>query len=215
MDELDLLKSQWQTREHQFPVLSFNDIYKMLLKKSSSIVKWIFIISIGELLFWTILAFLVPESSKSFMTEMGMDTVFLIINIVNYTVFAFFIFLFWKNHKRIQVTDSVKELMENILKTRKTVKYFVIYNVSTAVSLMVGVNIFYYLNKEALAAAVQKSSLEYNAVPPEMFTKMFFIGQIVGGIIMVVFVLLFYFLVYGFLLKRLKRNYYELEKMEM
>ena len=44
MDELELLKKDWQKENMTFPKLSYNDIYKMIIKKSSSIVKWIFII---------------------------------------------------------------------------------------------------------------------------------------------------------------------------
>ena len=65
MDHLDLLKQKWQSVEQELPQLSYGDIHQMLLKKSSSIVKWIFLISVGELLFWTILTFFVPESSKT------------------------------------------------------------------------------------------------------------------------------------------------------
>jgi len=215
MDELELLKEKWQATEQNLPTLSFNDIYKMLLKKSSSIVKWIFIISIGELLFWTVLAFLVPESSRDFAKEMGMDKIFLAINIIHYAVFAYFIFLFWKNHKKIKVTDSVSNLMENILKTRKTVKYFVIYNIGTTILLMIGVNLYYYFNGEALEKAVKHNTDQYDAIPPEIFLEKFLFINIAVGSIMILIVLLFYFLVYGYLLKRLKRNYKELQKMEI
>ena len=44
MDELELLKKDWQKDDANYPKLTFDEIYKMLLKKSSSIVKWIFII---------------------------------------------------------------------------------------------------------------------------------------------------------------------------
>jgi len=43
----------------------------------------------------------------------------------------------------------------------------------------------------------------------------FLMFNILGGAVMICLVLLFYFLVYGFLLKRLKKNYKELQKMEM
>jgi len=33
MDELELLKKDWQTEKKEFPKLSYNDIYKMILKK--------------------------------------------------------------------------------------------------------------------------------------------------------------------------------------
>jgi len=49
MDELDLLKKDWQNKEEHLPKLSYNELYNMIWKKSSSIVKWILIISILEL----------------------------------------------------------------------------------------------------------------------------------------------------------------------
>ena len=52
MDELDLLKKDWKKQEGNYPKLSYDEIYKMIWKKSSSIVKWIFVISIIEFLFW-------------------------------------------------------------------------------------------------------------------------------------------------------------------
>ena len=53
MKELDLLKKDWQKNSGSFQQISENEIYKMIHKKSSSIVKWILIISIVEVLFWT------------------------------------------------------------------------------------------------------------------------------------------------------------------
>lgn len=215
MDELELLKSKWLAREQEFPVISASNIYNMLLKKSSSIVKWIFYISIAELAFWTLINFFLPESSKLVIDEMGLKTLFLIISILNYLVFAFFIYLFYKNHQSIQVTDSVKELMKNILKTRKTVKYFVIYNVGASVLLLIGVNIHYYIQKDKLYDVITTAEEGYNAIPPELFNTVFFGSQLLGGIIMIILVLVFYRIIYGILLKRLKLNYDELEKMEM
>ena len=103
MDELELLKKQWQRREEDFPQLSYADIYKMLLKKSSSIVKWIFLISIGEIIFWTSLLFLMPESSKKFTDDIGLHNTMLFLNILYYLVFGTFIFLFYKNYLKISV----------------------------------------------------------------------------------------------------------------
>ena len=47
MDELEFLKKDWKKQEADFPKLSYNEIYKLIRKKSSSIVKWIFIICIA------------------------------------------------------------------------------------------------------------------------------------------------------------------------
>ena len=53
MKELDLLKKDWKKNADSFEQVSESEIYKMIHRKSSSIVKWIFIISIIEFLFWT------------------------------------------------------------------------------------------------------------------------------------------------------------------
>ncbi len=215
MDELDLLKKQWQSSEQDLPRLSYDDIYKMILKKSSSIVKWIFYISIAELIFWTILAFFVPESSEKVNEGLGIADVLVVINLLNYVVFVFFIVLFYKNYRKIKVTDTIKELMQNILRTRKTVKYFVIYNVGTTALLIFGVNIFYYTHQNLLYKIIVESYPTYKSLTPEKFGTVFFITQFILGIILLGLVVLFYRLVYGILLKRLKKNYGELKKIEI
>lgn len=215
MDNLELLKEQWQNREQELPKLSYQDIYQMLLKKSSSMVKWIFLISIGELLFWTILAFFVPESSREFNNSMGLKSAFLIINIIHYCIFALFIYLFYINYRSIKVTDTVKELMRSILNTRKTVKYFVIYNVGAAVLVLIGVNFFYYTKKEELYNLMVESYEGYGAIPQESFTSIFFLSQFIFGLLLIGLILVFYRIIYGILLKRLKQNYNELRKIEI
>jgi hypothetical protein len=214
MDELELLKKQWQSREQELPQLSFNDIYKMLLKKSSSIVKWIFYISIAEILFWTLLAFLVPESSTKFSDDIGLHNALLTVNVINYTVFGIFILLFYRNYRKISTTDSVKELMKNILRARKTVKYFVIYNVSTSILIIIAVNIYYYLNQDIVFKYMIEDYGIAN-ISQEKFISMFFLIQILFGILMIGLVLVFYRLVYGILMKRLRNNYKELKKIEV
>ena len=214
MDNLDLLKQKWQSVEQELPKLSYADIHQMLLKKSSSIVKWIFLISICELLFWTILAFFVPESSKAINESMGLKTTFIIVNIVHYAIFTIFIYLFYKNYRSIKVTDTIKDLMGSILKTRKTVKNFVIYNVSASILLLIGVNLVYYTKKDQLYTLMVENYEGYGAIPKESFTSVFFISQIIFGVLLVGLILLFYRVIYGILLKRLKHNYTELGKME-
>ena len=37
MDELELLKKDWKKKESSYPKLTYNEIYKLIHKKSSSI----------------------------------------------------------------------------------------------------------------------------------------------------------------------------------
>jgi uncharacterized membrane protein len=104
--------------------------------------------------------------------------------------------------------------MKNILKTRRTVKYFVMYNIGMSALLMIAINIYYYLNQEQLFALMKDQDM-YGSVPPETFATAFFVAQFVVGVLLIGFLLLFYYLIYGILLRRLKRNYKELKKIEV
>jgi hypothetical protein len=215
MDELELLKSKWLEREQELPTLSYKDIYKMLLKKSSSIVKWIFVISIAEILFWVALGFLSPESNKELFTDIGLQTTLNVIYIIHYVVIATFLVLFYLNYKNIKITDTVKTLMHNIIKTRKTVKYFVIYNVAGTALALLYINLYFFTKKDQLYTLLIKSNEAYGSIPQESFTSVFFIAQFIVGVLLIGFILVFYRVIYGILLKRLKNNYNELEKIEM
>lgn len=211
MDELDKLKKEWQSREQELPKVSYNNIYKMLLKKSSSIVKWIFIISVIELLFWISLYFVLPEENMKMMHEMGIGKIMFYSNIIHFIIFGIFIFLFYKNYQSIQVTDNTKMLMQNILKTRKTVRYFVYYNLGMFVLISIAIDSYFYSRSHQLYEIMDFAS---KGVPEEGFANAFIISQIIVGLFVIGLLILFYWLVYGILLKRLKRNYRELKKMD-
>ncbi|MGJ8667222.1 MAG: hypothetical protein ACSHW7_12705 [Patiriisocius sp.] len=215
MDQLELLKSKWQQQEQTHPTLSYQDIYKMLLKKSSSIVKWIFVISIAEILFWVVLGFLTPESNKELIANIGLKKSLTIISIFHYTIIAAFLALFYMNYRKISITDTAKDLMANILKTRKTVKYFVIYNVVGAILASLYVNMFLFTKKTELYSIITENNSNYAAIPPESFTSLFFITQFVVGVVLIGLLILIYRVIYGILLKRLKHNYDELKRIEM
>ena len=215
MDQLDLLKQEWNSREQNLPKLSYSEIYAMLLKKSSSVVKWIFIISIIEILFWIGVNFFIPESANQINEGMGLSKILTFVNVIHGTIFLGFIYLFYQNYVAIQITDSIKELMKKILKTRRTVRYFVYYNIGLAILISIAVNIYYYIDKEHLFELMQETVYKDNpALTLEKFTSIFFISQIVVGILFIGLIALIYYLVYGLLLRRLKHNYLELKKMD-
>ena len=215
MDELELLKSKWQEGNQELPKLSYNDIYKMRHNKSASIVKWIFIISVCELVFWIVLGFLSPESNKELLVQIGLQNTLTILYGIHYVVIAVFLVLFYLNQKNIKTTDTVKNLMHSIIKTRKTVSYFVIYNVVSTALILVYINLYFFTKKSELYNLLIKENEAYQVVPIETFTSVFFITQFIVGILFIGFILLFYRIVYGILIRKLKHNYGELEKIEM
>ena len=61
MEELDLLKKAWKKDGNAFEQLSEQDLYKMVHQKSSSIVRWILVISLIEFVAWNSLTFLLSD----------------------------------------------------------------------------------------------------------------------------------------------------------
>ena len=208
MDELELLKKDWNKQPDKKRI-SVKDIYPMLHKKSSSIVKTLFYISIAELVFWILVNTLPYFTSAEYQDRLNTilsETMVTILTAISYGVILFFIYLLYKSYKAISVTDNVKKLMKSIINIRKIIKYYVIYNLlmvfsSSAIALV------YAINHDPSLENISNYSDKELAV----FTgiSILIIGAFMVGI------WLFYKLIYGFLLKRLNRNYKELAKLEV
>jgi hypothetical protein len=214
MDELELLKKDWKKEDtKRYPKLSYNDIYSMILKKSSSIVKWIFIISMLEFVFWLAFATILKATRNSDkITSMESSTLFIVLSVISYSVLGYFFYKFYINYKTINSTDNATILMENILKTRRTVKQYVGFNLAFMVFSII-VMLPYAINHDEHT----KSLIEKATANGDVFK--FYAGMALGVFLVLVVtvgvLLLFYYLVYGILLKRLNRNYKELKKLEI
>lgn len=212
MDGLDLLKKDWDKSEGKYPKLTYDEIYKMILKKSSSIVKWIFIISLLEFAFWFGIAFLLKGTSFSGkMEKLDLDAVLIPISIISYGVIFYFFYLFYRNYKNISSTDNVKVLMENILKTRRTVRYYVIFNLASIVFGAI-LGTYYAINHDPeTIEKMQQATTNGNQLAVYAVSIIILFGVLA---VTIGLLLLFYWLVYGLLLRRLKHNYEELEELK-
>ncbi|MEO4005649.1 MULTISPECIES: hypothetical protein [unclassified Flavobacterium] len=213
MEELDLLKKDWKKNEHSFPKITEQEIYAMLHKKSSSIVKWIFIISILEMIAWSLISFFTAdENYLKTLESYHIKTLVNTFTVINYIVIFSFIFLFYRNFKSINTTDSVKSLMKNILKTRKTVQYYIWYNL-----VMIGIIFITMMVATCIYdERFNRMSGQFEGNDQGMLFWMMILGfTIVFFGIFVGIIWLFYRLVYGFLLRRLYKNYEELKKIDL
>ena len=169
-------------------------------------------ISIAEFVFWTALSILTKSAEQEEIIEsMRLSTFISVLTVVNYSVLVYFIVLFYKNYKLVSYQSSVKELIQSILKVKKTVSQYVWFNLSMlAVATLGGLigSILYGPESEAI--------LEMAHQRENTFVFWGIIGLVVVVVIALAigFLLLFYRLLYGILLKKLKRNYKELVKLE-
>ena len=205
MDQLEILKKDWKKQEGSLPKLSKAELTKLIYKKSSSIVKWIFIISILEFVVpYLIILITGNESSEKMYEELGLSNFMTKFYIVSYVIIFGFILLFYKNYRMISANANPKVLMQNIINTRKTVKYYIWFNLVALAIISVVV-----LNKVFI-------SNEFLEKIPEG-TNMIFVWLISMLLILVLIALLwlFYRLIYGILLNKLKNNYNELVSSEI
>lgn len=201
MNELDLLKKDWKKDKTNFQQVTENDIYKMIHTKSSSIVKWILIISIIE---FTLL------NGVSFLVNVDEYNVFLtlhpylnIVEKLNYFIIIGFIFLFYKNYQTISTLDSSKKLIKDILKTKRIVNFYIYWNVIIS-------SVF------AAYGVIDGFTDSFSKVDSKIVlnsTKFYIIFGF-SMVLIIGFILIFYHLLYGILLKKLKTNYSELKKID-
>ena len=212
MKELELLKKDWKAKEKEFPQWSQAQLYTLIWKRSSSIVKWLYYISIGEFVFWSGLSFVTKSADQeALIKSMHLSTFISVLTVVNYIVLIYFIYLFYRNYKRVSYQSTVKSLIESILKVKRTVSQYVWFNLS-----MLAVATFGGLIGSILYGPESNTIL---ALSQEKDNAIIFWG-IVGVVCLLIIgvavglLLLFYRLLYGILLKKLKQNYKELIKME-
>jgi hypothetical protein len=210
MDQLDKLKDAWKSQDYSKHKVSTNDIYKMLHSKSSSIVKWIFYISIIEFIFINCInLFTDMDKYLDIYKEMGMYNIILVSTVISYIVILGFIYLFYKNYKKISADSDAKTLMKNIINTRKTVKYYIYFNILFMVLVMSILFYFIFSSPENIALYKITNNFEQGVTDNQLLAAIVIMMSIVIGIL-----LLLYRLIYGILLRRLKKNHKELELLD-
>ncbi|WP_431124520.1 hypothetical protein [Flagellimonas flava] len=215
MDELELLKKDWQKKDEHLPKLSYDEIHTMIWKKSSSIVKWIFYISIIEFIIPHLL-YLAPSmrnSSLDMYSNLGLSKVVLVVSIVQYLVVFYFIYQFYKRYREISVLDSAKKLTSKILRTRKTVKHYVIFSLSMVLLTFAIMVVGIYFSDNVVEALNLDGNIEDMSME-----RMKFMIMAVFAVVGIVVTALFggiYFLLYGLLTRKLRKNFRELQKLEV
>jgi len=209
--DLENYKKTWKNQPEETNKVSKVDIYRMAHSKSSSVVKWIFIIGILELIFWTGLNFMVPDSYIDIYKEFNIMGYTKIYTLLHYVVIFLFLFLFYKNYTSISITDSTKRLMTKILKVRKTVKYYIYYNLAGLVITNIIISAVFLSKPNVLEKMVNPKGLE---VDLNSLLSGFLIATIAMVLVVFLVLWLFYKVTYGKLLKKLNKNYKELDNLE-
>lgn len=201
MDLLDNYKKAWENQPEEITRISASEIYKMTQAKSSSIVKWIFVIGLLEFAFMILSTFVFDISNdEKILVEMEIYEFVQISQYLTIPVLFYFLFLFYKNYKNISSIDNTKKLMTKIKKTRRTVRNYVIFNLLYIV----------YLAAIITFGMVMTPQGNFENTPGWIIVLI----MILVTIIMLFLFWGFYQLLYGILLNKLNRNYIELAKLD-
>lgn len=209
--DLSNYKKVWKNQPEGKNKISALEIYKMTQSKSNSIVKWIFIIGLLEFVFWFAINYLGTKNGALEPYE-KLNLISFIDNVsyFHYVVVVLFLILFYRNFSLISTIDNTKTLMKNILLVRKTVKWYVYYNLINVVVFSIILNILIFNTPDGINIL---SGIDNESFNQEHMTTVFIIAQIVVIAIMLLILWLFYYLLYGILLKKLNKNYKDLTKL--
>lgn len=204
MENLENLKDLWKNQDDSKIRFSQDDISQMVQKKSTSIVKWILIISLLEFILPNLLfIFTDSESKKEFYATYGLSNIMMFYSVIHIIVIIGFIFIFYKNYRNINVGSTVKILLRNILKTRRTVKHYIYYNIT----------IFGIIGLTMLQKIYSSEEYQNKLTEETSMLKIWIISVISLSLVLFVF-WVFYRIIYGFFLRKLKKNYATLLNQE-
>jgi hypothetical protein len=200
MDLLDNYKKAWKNQPEEISKRSTLDIYKLAQSRSSSIVKWIFIIGILEFVILNSLYFFVDmDQANTEYKKLGLENFIFYAQIAAYGILFYFLAIFYLNYKRISTTDSTRTLMKKIIKTRKAVQNYVLFNLG-------------YMALVMIVITIASINTNFDHLSNKQIILIIF-ATLIATLLILAVMGLFYQLLYGFLLKKLKNNYKELAQL--
>ena len=206
--DLAQYKKVWKGQPKEANEVSTLEIYKMTQSKSTSIVKWIFIVGLLEFTFFLVLNLILLEPNYNEIFGNVNLTQFINFSYYfNYLVVALFLIIFYKNYVSVSTVDDTKTLMKKIIKVRKTVKFYIFYNVFINILMLIIYNIIIFNSPDTIKIILSNYDM---ALDESQMMTVYIISQVIAVVMILLFLFLLYYLLYGTLLKKLKKNYKEL-----
>ncbi|GGE98639.1 hypothetical protein SAMN05443634_10549 [Chishuiella changwenlii] len=212
--ELDDLKSIWGSIKEE-KKFDQNQIFKMLKKKSSTTIKWLFIFTLCE--FFVFLGFnlYILISGKNFFNN-DINSLVQANTINNYeiaSVFSIiitvgFLIIAYKFYKKINLNQSVVELMKNIIAFRRLVNLFIVF---TILSLIASSAPFYYEMGQSIYIAKHANDLKPIVENASIYG---WIAILTSVMFIVIIGLIYYAVIYLLFLKKLQQNLKELREIK-
>ena len=210
---MENLKDIWNSQDLSKDQVNNKEIGPMLKKKSSSVAKWILIVSIIEftLPYLVVLFGMDGEEIRSQYEAIGIAKLMDFTTVLTVIISIGFIYQFYKNYKKISIDQSLADLMKSIVKTRDVVKTYIYYNLTLVSVLYIYILYEIFSSKQHFLAYFQLEN------SPEVYEEHFWPILAVTTLVLAIVVLLlflFYRFTYMYLLKRMCKNYTELKTQD-
>jgi len=209
MNKLDALKQEWKKQRFDLQ-LSKEELYELTQKKSISSIKWVFIFSCVEFFAYLFFPLLIPDYFEAFeyYRSIHLYEFSIVISILGYAILSYFMIQFYLNYIKIKTSDSISILIETIIKSRKSVNKYIIYNLG----------VFIVFLNVVLINAFRYDENYIHLMNQDVAGEGSIIKMVVAIIIIMILVMAvltgFYYLVYGRYFFKLKRHVQELKQIE-
>ncbi|WP_426479737.1 beta-carotene 15,15'-monooxygenase [Chryseobacterium sp. CBSDS_008] len=216
--DLDSFKKTWQEQAVQ-PKYDNKEILQMLNRKSRNYIKYIFWISVVELLFFSVFGlfyFFPEEESDSFRkmlerlgaqeapeAENNFGYAYLAIKVLSLLITAYFVLKFYQNYRKIKIEENLKGLITRIIKFKTTVNAFILISIVLLLifTFVLIAFIFYILDSQ-------------NIQPSGSNLTIIIVGIVVSTLLAISMIWLYYRLVYGTIIKKLDKNLKQLKEID-
>lgn len=212
--ELDDLKSIWGSikEEEKFDQ---NQIFQMLKKKSSTTIKWLFIFTFCEFIIFLVYNLYILISGKNLFdskvtTLLEQKTInnYEITSVFSIVITFGFLIMAYRYFKKIDLNQSVVDLMKNIISFRRLVNLFILF---TVLSLIVSSAPFYYELGQSIYLAKHANDIQPLANNAGIYG---WIAIITAVTFIVIIGTLYYGIIYFLYLRKLQQNLKELKEMK-
>lgn len=209
--ELDDLKSAWKSIPDE-KKYDRDTIFNMLKKKSSSTIQWFFKFTLVE--FILVILFTVMSIFKGKLIngeELSLENSLVyrnyIIGSVSTIIFTFFFLIYsYNTYKKINVNDSVKNLMDHIIRYRKMVNIFIFLIVIALIS--VSIPYYFELGKNIY---IDKIGNSFNI---DKANTVGYIAVTIAIIFILLITSIYYGIIYWLFLRKLSKNLNELKDIK-
>lgn len=211
--ELDDFKSAWKSVEDE-KHFDQQEIFSMLRKKSSATMKWLFIFTACEFAMLVIYnLYIIISGTSYFVAEISENTTIQSVN--NYDYMSYFSLLIsfifmtcaYIYYKRIDLNQSIKDLILSIIQFRKIINLFILFTVLCV--LVFSAPFYYELGKSIYLSKHIPLADEVSGL--EKLYGWIAIGIALSFIFLIAAI--YYTVVYYLFLRQLDRNLKELKEI--